>query len=105
MIQNKSKATNEDDDNESFDQYDLNSEVQSARSKQEVVLNEKKSSKGSSPTVAEMTEIITLKNILIQAQQEELDKLKNELVRGTSVYVLMNQKEKQEWDELKGIER
>ena len=58
-IQYKLKA--DEDDSDSFSQYDLNSEVQSTNSKVVEVKSKELPSKTTGPTIAEMTEIITLK--------------------------------------------
>ena len=84
----------EDDDNESFAQYELESDLNSA-------IPAKHTQGGSDLNIT--NEIISFKNILIQAQQEELDNLKNEIVKGKSVYVLMAANEKIEWDKYRAI--
>ena len=84
----------EDDDNESFAQYELESDLNSA-------IPSKRVQGGSDLNIT--NEIISFKNILIQAQQEELDNLKNEIVKGKSVYVLMTANEKIEWDKYRAI--
>jgi len=57
-----------------------------------------------SPNESELREIVALKNVLIQAQQDELDRVKGEMARGSSVYVLMSKGQREEWERMKGVE-
>ena len=49
--------------------------------------------------------LVHLKNILINEQQEELDRLKNEIIWGEDVYVMMNVREWEEWLKVKHIDK
>ena len=57
----QSKEDEKDDDNDSFAQYDLNTENKSPRSKEISTPAIVRPSNNSSPSISEMTEIITLK--------------------------------------------